>query len=77
MILYTVVKPELIFNEFEHIKQESNIRIIQWNNVKLEVKLAGEGNYIINRIISTNPNDYLCPQLQPGMELKLDIQPGK
>ncbi len=77
MILHTVIKPELIFNALQPTEQESNIRIIQWNNIKLEVKPAGESNYKINRIISTNPNDYLHPQLQPGMEFKLDIQPGE
>ncbi|NLX71141.1 MAG: hypothetical protein GX024_09690 [Clostridiales bacterium] len=74
MILYTIVQPDYVYNhsrtqEFNEVIQRPEI--IETENIKLEVVPLGQGLYRINRIISTNPSDYLKPQLQPGSEIKI------
>ncbi|MBM7581466.1 hypothetical protein JOD02_000289 [Caldicoprobacter guelmensis] len=70
MILHTIVPLQFVFGNFTG--QISDARIIEWNNVKLEVLPAGEQKYQINRILSTNPFDYLNPKLQPGTLIRLE-----
>ncbi|MFS8500723.1 MAG: YlzJ-like family protein [Caldicoprobacter sp.] len=71
MILHTIVPIQYIFSDYT-AQTRSTPRLIEWNNVKLEVLPAGEGKYQINRILSTNPFDYLNPRLQPGIIIQLD-----
>jgi len=71
LILHTIVPVQYIFGDFT-AQTRLNYRIIEWNNIKLEVLPAGKQGYQINRIISTNPFDYLNPSLQPGTIIRLE-----
>ncbi|NLO81840.1 MAG: hypothetical protein GX094_02100 [Clostridiales bacterium] len=75
MILYTIVHPDYVYNDPRNRKSiyedVQHSKIIEMGKMKLEVVHLGTGLYRINRIISTNPFDYLNPQLQPGKEIKL------
>lgn len=53
MILYSIISQEDIFYE-----APEETKLINKNGCWFEVKKSENGN-IINRIISTNPNDYL------------------
>lgn len=67
MLLYTIVPMESIF-ESETDNQEDfhdEIEIIQGRASLLIQSLAG-GKYKITRLISTDPQDYLRPEWQPG-----------
>jgi len=71
LILHTIVPTDYIFGHFTD-QTGPGFRVIEWNNVKLEVIPAGEQRYQINRIMSTNPFDYLNPRLQPGTIIQLE-----
>ncbi len=68
MILYSIVPPELVFQNFE---QENCQRVIDRNGILLLVTDEGTGWGKILRIISTNPADFLNEQYQPGKKIFL------
>ncbi len=71
-MFYTIVPLEYIFEEDEPEETESkkqkkdDIEIKREGGVSLMVEASPLGQYKITRLISTNPNDYLNPQWQPG-----------
>jgi uncharacterized protein (DUF2141 family) len=71
-MLYTIVPIEYIF-EAEEIadddseKQKDEDIEITKEGVSLMVQSLASGQYKVTRIISTNPNDYLRPEWQPGV----------
>ncbi len=69
MLLYTIIPPEYIFAEEDDYGQYSS-KIeeieIQKNGKSFLVSPTNGGRAKINRIISTNPQDYLNPEWQPG-----------
>jgi len=72
LIIYTIVQPQFILGK--HIDTtNTSCRVIEWNNIKLEVQTVGGYGYRINRVISTNPFDYLNPKLQPGTVIELEF----
>ncbi len=68
MILWTVFPVELVLNGFE-AQTPSTYEEIEYNGVKLLVERISAVECRIVRIISTNPEDYLCPDFQPGITL--------
>jgi hypothetical protein len=76
MILYTIMDTEFVLRH-ETPKTTPKMKEIVLNGIRLEVNNMDEQNYIINRIISTNPSDYLRPEIQPGMSLTVDINPAQ
>ncbi len=74
MILHTIMQPETIFEEVK-AKEALIIKEITFEGVILEVEKRGEQNYIVQRMISSNPSDYLRPDLQPGTVLTQQIYP--
>lgn len=74
MILHTIMDPGIIFyneSDFQH----ENIMEIEYNDVKLEVKMIDHKSCVINRIITTNMDYYLKPEIQPGTTLSLSMKP--
>jgi hypothetical protein len=71
-MFYTIVPLEYIFEEEESEEVESkkqkkeDIEIKREGGVSLMVEGSSSGQYKITRVISTNPNDYLKPEWQPG-----------
>lgn len=69
-IIHSIVPIEevLQLNKWEPTE---GTKIIQWNMVKTEVKLIRDDIYEVQRIYSTNINDYLKPELQPGTRINI------
>jgi hypothetical protein len=70
-MFYTIVPLEYIFEEEcendgqnKHEKEEIEIRK---EGLSLMAQSIAPGEYKITRIISTNANDYLRPEWQPGV----------
>ncbi|HBF38496.1 MAG TPA: hypothetical protein DDW50_14405 [Firmicutes bacterium] len=74
-MFYTIVPLEYIFEgeeeseESESKKQKNDDIEIKREGVSLMVQSSDAGHYKITRLISTNPNDYLKPEWQPGVEI--------
>jgi hypothetical protein len=71
MMFYTIVPMEFIFGEDEPEEEKPQKNNddeieIKKGSVSLMVQPHLPGQYKINRIISTNPRDYLRPDWQPG-----------
>lgn len=67
MILHTIVAHETIFEE-EHNPQ---VLEVARGEMKLLVTPMDSGRAQILRVISSNPNDYLRPEYQPGQPIDL------
>lgn len=73
MMLYTIIPLEAIFDpETETSSGESTAEVeIKQGPVSLLAQPLPGGQYKINRIISTDPQDYLRPEWQPGSIMSL------
>ncbi|MGF7185746.1 hypothetical protein GGQ84_001838 [Desulfitispora alkaliphila] len=73
MVLYTPVPVELLGIEeyYSNKDNKSNKKEVLYGNVRLEVELTGENSCKVNRIISTDPNDYLRTDISPGAVINL------
>lgn len=71
MLLYTVVPEEFIFAAEEGTAQvTAPLEVeIKMGTVSLLGQPLPNGRFQINRMISSNSQDYLNPQWQPGMLL--------
>lgn len=63
-MLYTIIPYELIFEQKEDIK--NNYAEIMYENRHLLVEKMENGSYMILRLYSTNPIDYLDKRYSPG-----------
>lgn len=63
MTLWSILPAELVLN---HIDEIPAYEEIQYNNIKMLVEKISPTQCKINRLLSTNPQDYLHPQIQPG-----------
>ncbi|MFW6237938.1 MAG: YlzJ-like family protein [Halanaerobiales bacterium] len=57
--------PENIFSGHEKTSPEYKTVSLN-NNLKVVVEKLGSGNYKIDRIISSKPENYLRPEIAPG-----------
>lgn len=69
MILYTVVPPETIFSSEDDEKTNGEM-VVAIHNFQLVVR-PKEDKWEVVRLLSTDPNDYLNDQYQPGQLLSL------
>ncbi len=71
MILYTIYDPNMIFKSLNsNAKQNStSYTELNINGTMLEVSQTDK-DYRVERIISTNPSDFLNPRFQPGSIIK-------
>lgn len=74
MIIHSIVPLENIYESDTH---DVHNEIIDYGQIKLEVRSLENKNYEVLRIISTNPQDYLKADLQPGSMLKAHYYPGE
>lgn len=65
MILYTPMQLELVLEGFD-TTQYPEYRDIKYQGVSMVVEPAGVGRQKIVKLLSTNPFDYLKPELAPG-----------
>lgn len=74
MILYTIVPYEMIYEaeqEFNH-NQEN----VYYNGVLLTMERLSLNRYKIVSILSTDPNDYLKDEIQPGKVIEIPLFQG-
>jgi len=69
-MIYSVISQDIIFADSE---RDRNIQFeeIYYKGSLLQVYYNENKNYIIERILSTNPYDYLNDELQPGNIIKI------
>lgn len=67
MILHTIVPPELLFEETER----APLIRASLGGVSVLIEPIGEGEGRIERLLSTDPQHFLQPHLQPGTIVKL------
>ncbi|HBC94205.1 MAG TPA: hypothetical protein DCZ10_15240 [Pelotomaculum sp.] len=65
MILYTPMQLELVLEGFDTTSYPA-YRDIEYLGVAMVVEPAGFGRQKIVKLLSTNPFDYLKPELAPG-----------
>lgn len=68
MFLYTPMPLELVW---ETQDQKTEYKEIDYAGKTLLVEPSEQGKGKIIRMISSNPYDYLIPELQPGQEISL------
>ncbi|NLY75843.1 MAG: hypothetical protein GX075_11165 [Firmicutes bacterium] len=67
MFLYTIISPEAIFDESgSETGVAQNEVEIRRGETSLVAQALPDGQFKITRIISTDPQDYLKPEWQPG-----------
>lgn len=71
MIIYSVIPPEVIFGEPDDIGNTKSLKM-NYLGESVEVLPTMQGGFVISRLLSTSPKAYLNPNLQPGMEIKLN-----
>lgn len=64
MILYTPLPVEDVLQGFE--KEAPELTEMSMGDVRVLVQRTGINEGIVHRIISTEPKDYMRPELQPG-----------
>lgn len=65
MILYTPMQLELVLEGFDTTKYPE-YKIIEYEGVAMLVEDVDSGKKKIIKLLSTNPYDYLRPELSPG-----------
>lgn len=68
MILYTVVPPEELFDDDDELTVPIVAAV---NGTPALVTPLGEGKARIERLLSTDPDHFLDPALQPGVIVSL------
>lgn len=74
MMLYTIIPSEAIFDaepQTSPLESSADEVEIKQGPVSLLTQPLPGGQYKINRIISTDPQDYLRPEWQPGSIMSL------
>ena len=68
MILYTIIDPNVIFKNEAFGEQQSSYNYCEMNvdGTMVQISQTSNANIRVERIISTNPSDFLNPKLQPG-----------
>ncbi|MBS3968811.1 MAG: YlzJ-like family protein [Clostridia bacterium] len=70
MVLYTPLLIEEVLKDYDKIKE---FKEINYQGRKLQVEMLENGQYRIARILSSSPQDFLDPKLQPGIILQNEI----
>lgn len=65
MILYSIMPVDIVFRNFDY-GDEVKYFETEYMGEKVQVADIGNNKYRINKIISTSPQAYLNPGLQPG-----------
>ncbi|HOA81314.1 MAG TPA: YlzJ-like family protein [Defluviitaleaceae bacterium] len=75
-MIYSIISNDIIFKNLENEKS-IQYEEINYKGSLLQVCYNENKSYIIERLISTDPNDYLNNELQPGniinMSNKIDF----
>lgn len=69
MILYTPMQLELVIEGLKEMK-EPVTRLVDIGGVTLIIEDTGPSEGRVIRLLSTDPGDYLRPELYPGVVIK-------
>lgn len=64
MTLWTILPTEMILSNVD--TQATVYEEVTCNNMKLIVEKVGSTQYMVSRLLTTDPQDYLRPEMQPG-----------
>ena len=64
-MLYTIMPEEVIFKE-AYSDEKQKYEEIEYNGKKVIAKILENGDYVIERLISTDVSDYVNENLMPG-----------
>lgn len=67
MTIYSPIPLDQIFDRYD--KVEEPLQEIQCNGITMEVRPLNENSAQIVRLISSDPQHFLNPQLQPGTRI--------
>ncbi|WP_028307301.1 YlzJ-like family protein [Desulfitibacter alkalitolerans] len=67
MVIYTPLLMEEVLRDYDKIK---DLKEINYQGRRLQVEMLDNGQYRIARILSSSPQDFLDPKLQPGTILQ-------
>jgi len=71
MVLYTIIPPEEIFSDdAEPAQIEASV-----GGIRVLVTPLGDGTARVERLLSTDPDHFLMPQLRPGTIVALVTAP--
>lgn len=71
-MLWTIMPLEMVMEGYD--TYEPAYTEIAWNNATLLVEQTDENSARVVRLISSNPQDYLKPELQPGTIIQLNCK---
>ncbi|MDF0725128.1 YlzJ-like family protein [Cytobacillus sp. S13-E01] len=71
MILYTMMPEELIFPTAE--TDFSKQKIVEMNGVSLLVNETSQNQYVILRVLSSDPQHFLDDQYSPGQKVTMSV----
>jgi len=63
MIIWSIVPPDIMWNAAEN---PPTYEEIEWGGMKCVVQKTGPTQCKVIRLLTTDPNDYLRMELQPG-----------
>ncbi|MBP2657311.1 MAG: YlzJ-like protein [Firmicutes bacterium] len=66
MTFWSILPEELVFSTNNLPDSPPLYEEIQCNNIKLLVEKIGPTQCKVSRLLTTNPQDYLHPDIQPG-----------
>lgn len=66
MILYTPVPVDYLLSLSG---KERNFKEIPYGDATIVAEVMEEGTHQVVRVISSNPDDYMNPELQPGCQI--------
>lgn len=67
--MWTIIPPEVIWEGIE--EKPKDLLQLEWLGVQMLVEPLQFGQGKIVRLLSTEPNDFLRPELQPGSIIDL------
>lgn len=70
--MWTIMPEEVIWEGFEEDKRQ--LLEVEWRGVKMLVEPTGFTQATVVRLLSTDPADYLRPELQPGSVLRYNSE---
>lgn len=74
MILHTIFDPNVVFRNASYEEQtNTNFSDMYIDGVTVQVSQLSNSDMRVERIISTNPMDYLNKKIQPGCIVKKSI----
>ncbi len=70
-LLYTIVKPELIFENIKKVELQNSVEEISYKGMIVTGHRQKDNTFIIERIITTKPEVYLDASIAPGSVINL------